>query len=172
MWMERLENEPFLIIPWLAASASRRLLEAWRVVRGLRTRSKPPCLFVGGWNDAYSNAIPRLMKGLRITLQGDHRAVGAQISAFRRAGAAHRLPAGGAALVGLLAQGRAHRRHRAIPPIRVYIMDAQQARPRPATYGRAAGSAISSGAAGNTETKAMVSQRRRHRRQRRARKRR
>ena len=67
-------------------------------------------LAVGGWNDAYSNAVPRLLAGLRSPVQGDHRPLGPQISAFRHARTADRLPAGGAALVGLLAEGRADRR--------------------------------------------------------------
>jgi uncharacterized protein len=66
MWMERLENEPFLIIPWLmhphrdAYWKHGSVCEDWGAI-------ETPALIVGGWNDAYSNAIPRLMKGLRTT---------------------------------------------------------------------------------------------------------
>jgi len=66
MWMERLKNEPFLIIPWLqhphrdAYWKHGSVCEDWAAI-------ETPALIVGGWNDAYSNAIPRLMKGLRTT---------------------------------------------------------------------------------------------------------
>ncbi|MCB1380763.1 MAG: CocE/NonD family hydrolase [Alphaproteobacteria bacterium] len=64
MWMQRLQNEPFLVIPWLshphrdAYWKHGSVCEDWAAVEA-------PTLVVGGWNDAYSNAIPRLMKGLR-----------------------------------------------------------------------------------------------------------
>ncbi|MGQ0484074.1 MAG: CocE/NonD family hydrolase [Hyphomicrobiales bacterium] len=66
MWMERLANEPFLIIQWLkhphrdAYWKHGSVCEDWAAI-------ETPALIVGGWNDAYSNAIPRLMKGLRTT---------------------------------------------------------------------------------------------------------
>jgi uncharacterized protein len=66
MWMERLNNEPFLLIPWLqhphrdAYWKHGSVCEDWAAI-------DTPALVVGGWNDAYSNAIPRLMKGLRTT---------------------------------------------------------------------------------------------------------
>ncbi len=66
MWMERLKNEPFLLIPWLrhphrdAYWKHGSVCENWAAIDA-------PTLIVGGWNDAYSNAIPRLMKGLRTT---------------------------------------------------------------------------------------------------------
>jgi len=66
MWMERLKNEPFLLIPWLkhphrdAYWKHGSVAENWSAI-------ETPALMVGGWNDAYSNAIPRLMKGLRTT---------------------------------------------------------------------------------------------------------
>jgi putative CocE/NonD family hydrolase len=66
MWMERLKNEPFLLIPWLqhphrdAYWKHGSVCEDWAAIEA-------PALIVGGWNDAYSNAVPRLMKGLRTT---------------------------------------------------------------------------------------------------------
>ncbi len=66
MWMDRLKNEPFLIIPWLqhphrdAYWKHGSVCEDWTAI-------ETPTLVVGGWNDAYSNAVPRLMKGLRTT---------------------------------------------------------------------------------------------------------
>jgi uncharacterized protein len=66
MWMERLEAEPFLLIPWLKHPHRDAYWKHGSVCEnfaGIET----PALVVGGWNDAYSNAIPRLMKGLRTT---------------------------------------------------------------------------------------------------------
>lgn len=66
MWRQRLEAEPFLLIPWLqhphrdAYWKHGSVCEDWG-------RIETPVLAVGGWNDAYSNAVPRLMKGLRTT---------------------------------------------------------------------------------------------------------
>jgi hypothetical protein len=66
MWMERLKNEPFLAIPWLshphrdAYWKHGSVCEDWSLIQ-------TPALVVGGWNDAYSNAVPRLMKNLRVT---------------------------------------------------------------------------------------------------------
>jgi uncharacterized protein len=64
MWMERLENEPFLLIDWLkhphrdAYWKHGSVCEDW-------SKIQIPVMCVGGWNDAYSNAIPRLMRNLR-----------------------------------------------------------------------------------------------------------
>lgn len=66
MWMERLKNQPFLLIPWLQHPhrddywKHGSVCEDWMTI-------ETPALVVGGWNDAYSNAIPRLMTGLRTT---------------------------------------------------------------------------------------------------------
>lgn len=64
MWLERLENEPFLLIDWLRHPhrdgywKHGSVCEDWSAI-------KAAVLAVGGWNDAYSNAVPRLMKHLR-----------------------------------------------------------------------------------------------------------
>ncbi|MBC8037207.1 MAG: CocE/NonD family hydrolase [Rhizobiales bacterium] len=66
MWMERLKNEPFLLIPWLQHPhrgdywKHGSVCEDWGAI-------EVPTLVVGGWHDPYSNAIPRLMRGLRTT---------------------------------------------------------------------------------------------------------
>ena len=66
MWLERLEAEPFLLIPWLkhphrdAYWKHGSVCENWSAIEA-------PALIVGGWNDAYSNAVPRLMKNLRVS---------------------------------------------------------------------------------------------------------
>ena len=64
MWMERLENQPMLIIPWLEHPHRDAYWKHASVCEDFGT-IEAACLVVGGWNDAYSNAIPRLMAGLR-----------------------------------------------------------------------------------------------------------
>ena len=66
MWMERLENEPFLVIPWLSHPHRDDYWKHGSVCEDF-AQVEAPTLVVGGWNDAYSNAVPRLMKGLRTT---------------------------------------------------------------------------------------------------------
>ncbi|MFN0192814.1 MAG: CocE/NonD family hydrolase [Aestuariivirga sp.] len=66
MWMERLENEPFLIIPWLKHPHRDDYWKHGSVCENFGNIDTP-ALIVGGWNDAYSNAIPRLMRGLRVS---------------------------------------------------------------------------------------------------------
>lgn len=64
LWLDRLEHEPFLLLDWLkhphrdAYWKHGSICEDWAAVQ-------VPVLAVGGWNDAYSNAVPRLMKNLR-----------------------------------------------------------------------------------------------------------
>jgi hypothetical protein len=64
MWLARLANEPFLIIPWLRHPHRDAYWKHGSVCEDFAAIDAP-ALIVGGWNDAYSNAIPRLMKGLR-----------------------------------------------------------------------------------------------------------
>ncbi len=66
MWMERLEAEPFLVIPWLSHPHRDDYWKHGSVCEDF-AKVEAPTLVVGGWNDAYSNAVPRLMKGLRTT---------------------------------------------------------------------------------------------------------
>ena len=66
MWMKRLENEPFLVIPWLQHPHRDQYWKHGSVCENFAA-IEAPTLIVGGWNDAYSNAVPRLMKGLRTT---------------------------------------------------------------------------------------------------------
>jgi uncharacterized protein len=66
MWMERLKAEPFLLIPWLQHPHRDAYWKHGSVCENFDAIDAA-VLAVGGWNDAYSNAIPRLMKGLRTT---------------------------------------------------------------------------------------------------------
>jgi uncharacterized protein len=64
MWLERLKNEPFLLIPWLQHPHRDSYWKHGSVCEDFG-KITTPALIVGGWNDAYSNAVPRLMRGLR-----------------------------------------------------------------------------------------------------------
>jgi len=64
MWLERLRNQPFLIANWLKHPHRDEywkhgsVCENWNAIEA-------PALCIGGWNDAYSNAVPRLILGLK-----------------------------------------------------------------------------------------------------------
>jgi putative CocE/NonD family hydrolase len=63
-WLERLDNEPFLMIPWMQHPHRDAYWKHGSVCEDFG-QIEAACLCVGGWNDAYSNAVPRLMRGLR-----------------------------------------------------------------------------------------------------------
>ena len=65
MWLNRLENEPFLLMDWLKHPHRDGYWKHGSVCEDY-LKINVPVLAVGGWNDAYSNAIPRLMKNLRV----------------------------------------------------------------------------------------------------------
>jgi uncharacterized protein len=64
MWLERLQAEPFLLIPWLQHPHRDSYWKHGSICENFGS-IEAATLIVGGWNDAYSNAVPRLMKGLR-----------------------------------------------------------------------------------------------------------
>lgn len=64
MWLDRLKNEPFLLIPWLKHPHRDEYWKHGSVCENFGAITAAT-LVVGGWNDAYSNAVPRLMRGLR-----------------------------------------------------------------------------------------------------------
>ncbi len=63
IWLDRLENMPHLAADWLE---HQRRDDYWKHGSVCEDFSaiKVPVLAVGGWGDAYVNAIPRLLKGL------------------------------------------------------------------------------------------------------------
>lgn len=63
MWLERLENEPFLPSTWLR---HQRRDEYWQhgSVCEDYSKLKAKVLAVGGWGDAYKNAVPQLVEAL------------------------------------------------------------------------------------------------------------
>jgi len=64
MWLERLENEPFLAARWLQ---HQRRDSYWKHGSVCEDHSaiEVAVLAVGGWNDAYSNAIFRMLANLK-----------------------------------------------------------------------------------------------------------
>ncbi|MRG55519.1 CocE/NonD family hydrolase [Phyllobacterium sp. SYP-B3895] len=69
MWLERLHNEPFLPAVWLKHQTRD---DYWR--RGSVCEEfsaiKAATLAIGGWGDAYKNAVPRLMEGITGPVKG------------------------------------------------------------------------------------------------------
>jgi uncharacterized protein len=69
LWLERLKNQPFLISNWLkhphrdAYWKHGSVCEDWNAIEAA-------ALCIGGWNDAYSNAVPRLVLGLKSPSKG------------------------------------------------------------------------------------------------------
>ena len=63
MWLERLENEPFLPSVWLC---HQRRDAYWRHGSVCENYSaiKAKVLAVGGWGDAYKNAVPQLVENI------------------------------------------------------------------------------------------------------------
>ncbi|MEH6646054.1 CocE/NonD family hydrolase [Sulfitobacter sp.] len=63
MWLERLENEPFLPSTWLR---HQRRDEYWQHGSVCEDFSaiKAKVMAVGGWGDAYKNAVPQLVEAL------------------------------------------------------------------------------------------------------------
>lgn len=69
MWIQRLENEPLLAVPWLKHPHRDAYWKHGSVCEDIGA-IKAAVLAVGGWNDAYSNAVPRLVGSIRSTVKG------------------------------------------------------------------------------------------------------
>ncbi|MGH6931583.1 MAG: CocE/NonD family hydrolase [Dongiaceae bacterium] len=69
MWRERLENLPLLIDNWLK---HQRRDSFWKHGSVCENFADITCAVyaVGGWNDGYSNAVPRLLSGLTCPKKG------------------------------------------------------------------------------------------------------
>lgn len=63
MWLERLEAEPFLPSVWLRHQSRDAYWQHGSVKEDYSTL-KAKVLAVGGWGDAYKNAVPQLVEGL------------------------------------------------------------------------------------------------------------
>ncbi|MGI9462803.1 MAG: CocE/NonD family hydrolase, partial [Aestuariivirgaceae bacterium] len=69
LWLERLEAEPFLAAHWLQHQHRDGYWKHGSVCEDFPAIDAA-VLAVGGWNDAYSNAIPRLVNGLAPRARG------------------------------------------------------------------------------------------------------
>ena len=64
LWLDRLNTMPFLALPWLEHPHRDAYWKRASVCEDFG-RIEAATLVVGGFNDAYVNAVPRLMRGLR-----------------------------------------------------------------------------------------------------------
>ncbi len=64
LWLERLEIEPFLAATWLSHPHRDAYWKHGSVCEDF-SAIEAAVLAIGGWNDAYSNAVPRLLHGLK-----------------------------------------------------------------------------------------------------------
>jgi putative CocE/NonD family hydrolase len=69
MWLERLEAEPLLAIPWLEHPHRDAYWKHGSVNEDIGA-IQAAVLAVGGWNDAYTNAVPRLVSTLKSPAKG------------------------------------------------------------------------------------------------------
>ncbi len=69
IWMQRLEQEPLLAIPWLEHPHRDAYWKHGSVNEDFHAITAA-VLAVGGWNDAYTNAVPRLVAGLQSPAKG------------------------------------------------------------------------------------------------------
>ncbi len=69
MWLQRLEHEPLLAIAWLEHPHRDRYWKHGSVCEDIGA-IQAAVLAVGGWNDAYTNAVPRLVGSLKSPSRG------------------------------------------------------------------------------------------------------
>ena len=69
MWLERLENIPLFFEPWLQHQRRDAYWKHGSVCEDYAA-IQCPVYAVGGWTDAYKNAIPRLLEGLTAPRKG------------------------------------------------------------------------------------------------------
>jgi len=69
MWLERLEAEPLLAIAWLEHPHRDAYWKHGSVCEDIGAIDAA-VLAVGGWNDAYTNAVPRLVRTVQAPVKG------------------------------------------------------------------------------------------------------
>ncbi len=69
MWMERLEAAPLLTADWLKHQHYDAFWKHGSVCENF-SAIKAAVLAIGGWCDAYSNAIPRMLRGIQAPCRG------------------------------------------------------------------------------------------------------
>ncbi len=69
MWLQRLQAEPLLAIPWLEHPHRDAYWKHGSVNEDIGA-IRAAVLAVGGWNDAYTNAVPRLVNTVKSPVKG------------------------------------------------------------------------------------------------------
>ena len=69
MWLDRLEHEPFLPAVWLKHQRRDAYWKRGSVCEDF-SRIKAATLAIGGWGDAYKNAVSRLVGGIAAPVKG------------------------------------------------------------------------------------------------------
>lgn len=69
MWLQRLENEPFLPTLWLRHQTRDAYWKRGSVGEDF-SKIKAATLAIGGWGDAYKNAVSRLVQGIKAPVKG------------------------------------------------------------------------------------------------------
>ncbi len=69
MWLHRLENQPLLVDLWLRHQTRDAYWKHGSVCEDFAA-IQCPVYAVGGWADGYSNAVPRLLAGLKVPRKG------------------------------------------------------------------------------------------------------
>lgn len=69
MWLDRLENEPFLPALWLSHQRRDAYWKRGSVCEDF-SRIKAATLAIGGWGDAYKNAVSRIVEGVSAPAKG------------------------------------------------------------------------------------------------------
>ncbi|MEP2030552.1 MAG: CocE/NonD family hydrolase [Paracoccaceae bacterium] len=69
MWLERLQNEPFLPSAWLRHQRRDAYWEHGSICEDF-SAVKAATLAVGGWGDAYKNTVPQLVENLNAPVKG------------------------------------------------------------------------------------------------------
>jgi putative CocE/NonD family hydrolase len=69
VWLDRLQRNPLMIEPWHRHQRRDAYWKHGSVVEDYG-RIQCPVYAIGGWADAYSNAIPRLLAGLKVPRKG------------------------------------------------------------------------------------------------------
>ena len=69
MWLARLQAEPLLAIPWLEHPHRDAYWKHGSVCEDIGAIDAA-VLAIGGWNDAYTNAVPRLVSSMKAPVKG------------------------------------------------------------------------------------------------------
>lgn len=69
MWLQRLNHEPLLAIPWLEHPHRDAYWKHGSVGEDIGA-IEAATLAVGGWNDAYTNTVPRLVRSMKAPVKG------------------------------------------------------------------------------------------------------